>query len=1096
MSATPHVTNGQPDGTEAYAFLQSLSRTLTSKGGQDIEQDDYFNLGGVPYSSAIYLGTAGTNYYATLYTYDNPRGLLSRVLSPTGTINRTVYDALGRVVSTWVGTNDTPASGSRSPTNNTPPSNMVQVTGNVYDGGGIGDSNLTQETDYPGGSAAPRVTQNYYDWRDRLVASKQGVQLNENDGTHRPLLYSQYDNLDEVTTSQRYDGDQLTITVTNGVPNPPDAERLRAQTTTEYDDQGRVYQSNVYSVDQTSGLVSANSLTTNTWYDHRGDVLKVSAPGGLVTKTSYDGAGRPTVVYTTDGYLDSSWSDAGTVSANNNVLTQTETTYDNDGNAILVTTRDRFDNETQGGPLGNPSTRPYARVYYVANYYDAANRLTDSANVGTNGGTAYTRPSTVPARSNTVLVNSTGYKADAVQQVQLTGSPSGGTFTLTFGGQTTAAIAYNAAASTVQSALQALSSIGSNNVLVSGPTGGPWQVRFAGTLAGTPEAEMTGNGSGLTGGSHPAVSSGTTSQGGDTGLAESTTDPKGIVGKTDYDLLGRTVRTIENFVAFAPSNSADQTTQYTYDGDDHTRTLSAVLPGYVLETTQYNYGVTGSIIHSNDLLASVTYPANGLANTESYSYDALGEVTADTDRNGNTHTYTYDVLGRQISDAVTTLGSGVDGTVRRIDTAYDTGGRPYLYTSYADTGGTTMVNQVEQLYNGLGQLTTEYQSVAGAVNTQTTPNVQYAYSFVSTSGGPNHSRLVSMTYPNGRVVNYTYNSGVDDRISRLSSFTDSEGVGESYSYLGLDTMVQRTQSYNGSTIAILSYSIATSGNTDGGDQYTGLDRFGRIYEQRWIVPGTGNLTDDFLYSYDPDGNLLKCTNTLRFVLLEQYGYDNLNRLTSFKLGPTPESWSLDAVGNWLSVTQNGATQTRSFNNQNQLTSISGATTPTYDANGNTLLDDNAATYTFDAWNRLVKEVAGSTTLVYGYDALGRRSTLTLNGSTTDLYYSSAWQVIEEVAGGLVQAQYVWSPLYVDALAERDVFNNIALFVHQDANWNVTSVVDTSGLSTGVKERYVYDPYGKPSFYTSSWGSESSSAYNWIYLFQGGRYDTRETLRRT
>ena len=35
-----------------------------------------------------------------------------------------------------------------------------------------------------------------------------------------------------------------------------------------------------------------------------------------------------------------------------------------------------------------------------------------------------------------------------------------------------------------------------------------------------------------------------------------------------------------------------------------------------------------------------------------------------TDRNGNVHPYSYDVLGRQTSDAVTTLGTGVDGAVR------------------------------------------------------------------------------------------------------------------------------------------------------------------------------------------------------------------------------------------------------------------------------------------------------------------------------------------------------------------------------------------------------------------------------------------------
>jgi len=52
----------------------------------------------------------------------------------------------------------------------------VQLTADVYDGGAVGDGNLTQETEYPGGSAANRVTNDYYDWRDWLVATKEGVQ--------------------------------------------------------------------------------------------------------------------------------------------------------------------------------------------------------------------------------------------------------------------------------------------------------------------------------------------------------------------------------------------------------------------------------------------------------------------------------------------------------------------------------------------------------------------------------------------------------------------------------------------------------------------------------------------------------------------------------------------------------------------------------------------------------------------------------------------------------------------------------------------------------------------------------------------------------
>src|SRR5205807_6848791 len=53
---------------------------------------------------------------------------------------------------------------------------------------------------------------------------------------------------------------------------------------------------------------------------------------------------------------------------------------------------------------------------------------------------------------------------------------------------------------------------------------------------------------------------------------------------------------------------------------------------------------------------------------------------------------------------------GVDGTVRRLETAYDTGGRPYLYTSYDAASGGNVVNQVQEAYNGLRQQIAEYQA--------------------------------------------------------------------------------------------------------------------------------------------------------------------------------------------------------------------------------------------------------------------------------------------------------------------------------------------------------------------------------------------------
>ena len=56
---------------------------------------------------------------------------------------------------------------------------------------------------------------------------------------------------------------------------------------------------------------------------------------------------------------------------------------------------------------------------------------------------------------------------------------------------------------------------------------------------------------------------------------------------------------------------------------------------------------------------------------------------------------------------------------------------------------------------------------------------------------------------------------------------------------------------------------------------------------------------------------------------------------------------------------------------------------------------------------------------YSYDALGRRITQIESGTTTNLYYSSSDQVVEEQQDGAETQQYVWSPFYVNSLIERD-----------------------------------------------------------------------------
>lgn len=108
------------------------------------------------------------------------------------------------------------------------------------------------------------------------------------------------------------------------------------------------------------------------------------------------------------------------------------------------------------------------------------------------------------------LVPIVGTTSD-VQTVTVNGTPTGGTFTLSFGGYTTSALAYNETAANVQAALRALPSIyldsgtGAANVTVSGSAGGPFTVTFVAELKGRNLQVMTANYSALTGGTAPTV---------------------------------------------------------------------------------------------------------------------------------------------------------------------------------------------------------------------------------------------------------------------------------------------------------------------------------------------------------------------------------------------------------------------------------------------------------------------------------------------------------------------------------------------------------------------------------------------------------------
>lgn len=106
--------------------------------------------------------------------------------------------------------------------------------------------------------------------------------------------------------------------------------------------------------------------------------------------------------------------------------------------------------------------------------------------------------------------------ADEVQTVTVTGTPTGGSFTLTYAGQTTAPIAYNATAANVRTALEALSNVAVGDVTTAGGPlpGAAVTVTFVGNLSSMNVRPMTSTAA-LTGGSTPAVTVAQTVQGKD-----------------------------------------------------------------------------------------------------------------------------------------------------------------------------------------------------------------------------------------------------------------------------------------------------------------------------------------------------------------------------------------------------------------------------------------------------------------------------------------------------------------------------------------------------------------------------------------------------
>jgi RHS repeat-associated protein len=994
-------------------------------------------------------GESGTHYDQTYFQYKSPQ-IMNWQKTPGGTIKFTVFDARGNPTRIYVGTDDTGATVGDPTGGGATGNNMVLVTESEYDGGSAGgDGNLTRVTQHVDASTT-RVTSFTYDWRNRRTDTDGEIDFYEK-------LY--YDNLDRVTKTERYD------TTSGG--------NLIARSETKFDDRGRSYQMIRYGVNPTTGAVG-NSLTDNTWYDAAGHVLK-SLPAGArrFTKSVYDGLGRRTKQ--SRGYdLDETvYSEASTL-ADDTLLEQTEFTYDAASNVIQTTLKQRYHNATGTGELNGPSgTQPKSRITYTAAWHDPLGLAIATADYGTNGGSTLTRPSTVPARSDTALVTSMTY--------------------------------------------------------------------------------------------NPA------------GQLSATTNPGGIVTYMEYDAAGRQVTVVQNWIGGSSSSSSSSssgpfesddvnvTVRTAYNADGNVSSITAVNSTTGDQTTRYVYGTTlsdsgiASSLHkraeiypdSDDAADPLSNGTDGIYDRIEFKYNRQGETLELKDQNETVHAFDYDGLGRQIHDRVTTLGSGVDGAVRRISTSYEVRGMVENITSWngETVGSGSVVNEIQFTYSDFGQITADYQAHGGSVNTSTTPKVQYGYA----SGSANTIRPTTITYPNGRVITYRHGAAdsMDDALSRIGSIVDDDAGSThlaDYSFLGVAPAGGILPTVNSPFTPgaievdytepdIKNTLVGTGGGNDPdtGDIYRGFDRFGRVKDCYWYNYGTSTDVDRIKYGYDRNGNRTYRENTVATAagacFDEKYLHDLIDRLKSMDRGRLndlksqiqnlqfAQRWGLDATGNWRSFLEdsdgNGTwdlDQTRTANKVNEIAGITESAgpswvTPVYNRAGNMTRipkpsdPTQSFTATYDAWNQVVKIEEGQNTLAqYEYDGAKRRIVKEAyvfgQLDETRHFYSTEprrWQVLEERLGTSNNAdrQFVWGVRYVDDLILRDRDSNAdstldeRLYGIQDANWNVTSIAD-AGAS--VQERYGYEAYGTASISTNAFDPRDSSAYQWEITLAGYRWD--------
>ena len=779
----------------------------------------------------------------TQYAYDSV-GRQSRIVSPDGTIQRTIYDGYGRPIESWTGTDDGDTSGDWDVTQNV---NMVIVGENTYDDNG----NLLTVTVHVDGSHT-RLSTLSYDYRNRLETT---------DGEEDFFLKYSYDNLDRVTQTERYNTAE---TGTAPIGN------LVALEQTKYDDRGRVYQAIVQKVDPSAiddGYGTDIFLTSNTWYDAAGNVIK-SQPGGTArfTKYHYDSLGRVTDTYVGYDEDESTYTEAAdtSTSSGDTIIEHATSTYDKAGSVLTVKTLSRNHDHTSDAALTTSNARPT----YQASFYDGIGRQIASADYGTDpdnviasGAGVVAYPTSIPTRSDTILVNETGY--DVAGRVEKLLSPR------IHSGTDPIETRYE-----YDDAGRVIKTIDNYRDGTPGSGADDRVTEFVYTdddQIKTATAKVAGSSDQITRYVYGTAQGGITPEVYRNNLLRAVIYPDSIN---------------------TPLNATDTTALGNGTGS--------------YDRVEMKYNRLGELIERKDQRQTThAYEYDGLGRLDMDSITALGGVGGTVQRVDRS----YEVRG--MLEGVTSYDDPDEGEGNVINEVF------MEYNDFGQLANDYQDHDSEVSTSGTVSPLVAYTYETGSDGTKgirqtklTYPNgrdVHYLYNDTGDTPGLSHylSRVTALSIDSSRD-----DTGTDDNVIAA------------YDYMGMGTVVRKSYP----TPAIRLDYIDESGEGDlSGDPYdASIDRFGRIVRQQWEDYASGTGTGDIFHvkhAYDRSGNRLYADRQVYTSDSQYYQYDTLDRLEEFKSGlsdmdggspPAPQSieayWTfdkrgfgLDQMGNQLSI---------------------------------------------------------------------------------------------------------------------------------------------------------------------------------------------------